>query len=326
MFRPSRNSDWLSVAGSSPVTRRRSGREEASLSAGLFVGALLFILWYPRVACGAAEISVLVPETGGIYRETAASLMKKLDRPDWKVTLTTPERRAARGGNLTIAIGARALELALATRARPVLSVLVPRQTYEFMAAGQPQVSALYLDQPLSRQLQLLALALPEFDRAGIPLGPSSKGLSAALNSAAKDSGIPVNIAFVEKEGELYAALTRLAEDSQAFLLLPDPLVIQRGTLQNFLLHTYRLRKPVLAYSAPLVQSGALLALYSTPAQQGEEAAEWVQASWKRGEFRLGAPRYPKRFMIAANRTVARSLEIELPSEEVLSRQLEARQ
>jgi UDP-3-O-[3-hydroxymyristoyl] glucosamine N-acyltransferase LpxD len=49
----------------------------------------------------------------------------------------------------------------------------------------------------------------------------------------------------------------------------PDPVVVQRGALQNFFLHTYRLKKPVLAYSAPLVKSGALLWLYATPAQLG---------------------------------------------------------
>ena len=184
--------------------------------------------------------------------------------------------------------------------------------------------SALYLDQPLTRQLQLLGLALPGLKKAGATLGPASRGLQAELQSAAGESGIQVDSAPIDQGSDLYAALTELAEDSQAFLLLPDPVMVQRGALQNFFLHTYRLKKPVLVYSAPLVQSGALLALYATPAQLGEEAAGWIRESWSRGAFRLGAPRYPKRFTIGVNRTVARSLEIDLPSEEALSRQLEA--
>jgi ABC-type uncharacterized transport system substrate-binding protein len=80
----------------------------------------------------------------------------------------------------------------------------------------------------------------------------------------------------------------------------------------------------VLAYSAPLVKSGALLGLYATPAQLGGEAAGWISESWSGGAFHLGAPRYPKRFTIGINRTVARSLEIDLPSEEALGRRLEA--
>ena len=282
-----------------------------------------FLLW-PWLALAAPEINVLVSEPAGIYQEAAASLSQTLSRDDWKITLSTPDRYSTNGRNLTVAIGTRALEAALSQPGRPVLSLLVPRSTYERLASGQHQVSALYLDQPLTRQLQLLGLALPGLKKVGTTLGPASQGLQAELQSAAKVSGIPVNSALIDQGSDLYAALTELAEDSQAFLLLPDPVVVQRGALQNFFLHTYRLKKPVLAYSAPLVKSGALLGLYATPTQLGAEAAGWIRESWSRGAFRLGAPRYPQRFTIGINRTVARSLEIDLPSEEALGRRLEA--
>ena len=278
----------------------------------------------PGLASAAPVVEVLVSEPTGIYQETAASLSQTLNRDGWMITVAVPERAPTNGRNLTVAIGTKALETALARPERPVLALLVPRSTYERLASGQHQVSALYLDQPLTRQLRLLGLALPGLKKAGATLGPASRGLQAELQSAAKASGIQVNSAVIDQGSDLYAALTELAEDSQAFLLLPDPVVVQRGALQNFFLHTYRLKKPVLAYSAPLVKSGALLGLYATPAQLGGEAAGWISASWSGGAFHLGAPRYPKRFTIGINRTVARSLEIDLPSEEALGRRLEA--
>lgn len=281
-------------------------------------------VFWPGHALAAPVINLLVSEPTGIYQETAASLSQALSREGWKITVSTPDRFSATGGDLTVAIGTRALEKALAQPARPVLSLLVPRLTYERLAAGQRLVSALYLDQSLTRQLQLLGLALPGMKNVGVPLGPSSQGLQAALQSAAKASGIQVNSALINQSSDLYATLNDMAEDSQAFLLLPDPVAIQRSVLQNFFLQTYRLKKPVLAYSAPLVQSGALLALYATPTQLGEEAAAWVRESWSKGGFRLGEPRYPKRFTIGVNHTVARSLDIVLPSEAALTRQLEA--
>ncbi|MHB1062659.1 MAG: ABC transporter substrate-binding protein [Thiobacillus sp.] len=286
--------------------------------------ALAGFMFWPWLALAAPEINVLVSEPAGIYQETAASLSQTLSRDGWKITLSTPERPSTNGRNLTVAIGTRALEAALSRPARPILSLLVPQLTYERLSFGQHQVSALYLDQPLTRQLRLLGLALPGLKKAGATLGPASRGLQAELRSAAKASGIQVNSAVIDQGSDLYAALTELAEDSQAFLLLPDPVVVQRGSLQNFFLHTYRLKKPVLAYSAPLVKSGALLGLYATPAQLGGEAAGWISESWSGGAFHLGAPRYPKRFTIGINRTVARSLEIDLPSEEALGRRLEA--
>ena len=292
--------------------------------ARLAFAALIGCLLCAGLARAAPAINVLVAEPTGIYQEAATRLSQALGMEDWKITVSTPDRHVANGTDLTVAIGTKALEAALAQPVRPVLSLLVPRLTYERLAAGQSQVRALYLDQPLSRQLQLLGLALPTVKKAGVPLGPVSQGLWTALQNAAKDSAIQVKTALIDQGSDLYAALTELAKESQAFVLLPDPVVTQRSTLQNFLLHTYRLRKPVLAYSAPLVQSGALLALYATPTQQGEEAAGWIRESWSKGEFRLGAPRYPRRFTIGVNRTVARSLDISLPGEDVLTRQLEA--
>lgn len=284
------------------------------------------LLWPGLAWAAPPTINLLIAEPTGIYQEAANSLTQSLGHTGWKVTISILGHDPVNGSDLTVAIGTRALEAALAKPARPVLSLLVPLLTYERLAFGHQQVSALYLDQPLTRQLQLLSVALPGLKRAGVPLGPSSQGLQVALQSAEKRSGIRVSTARVDTGPDLYAALTGLAEDSQAFVLLPDSVVAQRSTLQNFFLHTYRLKKPVLAYSAPLTQSGALLGLYATPTQLGEEAAGWIIEGWSGDGFTLGASRYPKRFTIAINRTVARSLEIPLPSKEALTRQLEARQ
>lgn len=273
----------------------------------------------------APTVNVLVSEPRGIYQEAADSLMQGLRQEGWTFDVSTPGR-GTRPADLTVAIGTRALEAALAQPGRPILSLLVPRLAFERLASGRRRVSALYLDQPLSRQLQLLGLALPRLEKAGVPLGPSSQKLQADLESAGKQNDIQIRSAVIDESADLYGVLTALAEDSQAFVLLPDPLVVQRSTLQNFFLHTYRLKKPVLAYSAPLVQSGALLALYARPAQLGEEAATWLRESWEEGEFRLGPPRFPRRFTIAVNRTVARSLDIVLPRDDLLIRVLEARQ
>lgn len=286
--------------------------------------ALASFMFWPWLALAVPEINVLVSEPTGIYQETAASLSQTLNRDGWKITLSTPDHYETNTRHLTVAIGTRALEAALSRPGRPVLSLLVPQLTYERLASGQRQVSALHLDQPLTRQLQLLGLALPGLKKAGATLGPANRGMQAELQNAAKDSGIQVNSTLIDQGSDLYAALTELAEDSQAFLLLPDPVVVNRSALQNFFLHTYRLKKPVLAYSAPLVKSGALLGLYATPAQMGEEAAGWIRESWAGGAFHLGPPRYPTRFTIGINRTVARSLEIDLPREETLGHRLGA--
>ncbi len=294
--------------------------------AKLILAMLVSVMLLPGLALAQTSISVLVTEPKGFYQDAADSLTRALRQEGWKVTVSTPENYSSNSPSLTVAIGTPALEKALVEASSPILSLLVPRSTYERLASGKSRVSALYLDQPLTRQLQLLKLALPGLKKAGVPLGPVSRESRKSLGSAVRDSGVLVDSPLIDRSSDLYSALTELAVDSQAFILLPDPLVAQRSNLQNFFLHTYRLKKPVLAYSAPLAKTGAVLALFATPTQMGEEAADWIRQSWMDGVFRLGEPRYPERFSIAINRTVARSLDIELPSEQVLSDRLGALQ
>jgi ABC-type uncharacterized transport system substrate-binding protein len=304
------------------VSALRDSLARANLILAMLVSAMLL----PDLALAQPWVSVVLTEPKSYYEQAADSLTRTLSREGWKVTVSTPESYVANGSDLTVAIGTPALEKVLAGTRGPVLSLLVPRSTYERLASGRPQVSALYLDQPLYRQLQLLSLALPDLTNVGVPLGPVSRELQNALQAVGRDNGIQVNTAITAKNSDLYPALTALATDSQAFLLLPDPLVAHRGSLQNFFLHTYRLKRPVLAYSAPLAKSGAIMALYATPEQHGEEAARWIMAGWTGNGVSLGGSRYPKRFTISINSTVARSLDIALPSLDELTRKLQALQ
>ena len=294
--------------------------------ARLILAMLVSVMLLPDLALAQPWVSVVLTEPKSYYQQAADSLTRALSREGWKVTVSTAASHVPNGSDLTVAIGTPALEKVLATGRRPVLSLLVPRSTYERLTSGRPQVSALYLDQPLYRQLQLLELALPDLKNVGAPLGPVSRQLQDALQAIGRDNDTRIHTAIVEKNSDLYPALTGLAAESQAFLLLPDPLVAHRSSLQNFFLHTYRLKRPVLAYSAPLAKSGAIMALYTTPEQVGEEAAGWIRDSWSGNSVSLGGPRYPRRFTISINSTVARSLDMTLPSVDVLTRKLEALQ
>lgn len=293
----------------------------AHLARAVILGCLL----WPATILAAPAINILLSEPAGIYQEAANSLALELYRNpgNWTVQTATLDQYFENRSDLTVAIGTKALKAALgAPGDKPILALLVPRLTYEQLVSGRRPVSALYLDQPVERQLHLLKLALPELKKIGAPLGPSSAGFQSQLQSVAKDNGVQISSVVISNSMELLPALSDLAEDSQAFMLLPDPVVVQRSTLQSFFLHTYRLRRPVLAYSAPLVQSGALLGLYATPAQLGAEAAAWIRGGWAQSAFRLGPPRYPQSFTVGINQSVARSLGINLPDEEALARKL----
>ncbi len=101
--------------------------------------------------------------------------------------------------------------------------------------------------------------------------------------------------------------------DSDVFLALPDARVVNADTAQNLLLTSFRLRAPVVAWSAGYVRAGALAAVYTTPAQAGAQAAELARALLRGAA--VPAPQYPRTYSIAINRQVARSLGLEIDDE-----------
>ena len=97
----------------------------------------------------------------------------------------------------------------------------------------------------------------------------------------------------------------------------PDTAVFNSYTVQNVLLTAYRLRSPVVGFSAAYVRAGALLGLYSTPAQIGSEAGEAV-LQVLRGAALPPVAR-PAHFEVAVNDTVARALGLALPPADELA-------
>lgn len=293
------------------------------------------VLWLAACAGLPAQaaqgVALLLSEPAGIYLEAAQALQQELARgggPQGVRFLHVEDRPALAGGTdeLIVALGVRALRYALdAPGATPLLALLVPSMTFEKLTADLPQasrrraVSALFLDQPFARQLQLIRLALPQARRVGVLLGPATAGQADALKAAGLGGGLEIRIQPVDGRERLFAGLNELARDADVLLLLPDPNVVSGDTLRALFLQSYQLRLPIVAYAAGLVQAGAILGLYATPAQLGGEAGRWIRET--QGE--RSATRFPRGYTVEVNRNVARTLELSLPSVESLGARLD---
>lgn len=273
----------------------------------------------------AQTVTLLLSDVGGIYQEAASALQADLEQAGMQVTQQSVASRAeAQREDLVVALGMAALQQVMAERATsPVLSVLVPRASYLKLTTGKTRaVTALYLDQPLERMAALQHSALPDGRRTGVLLGPTMKALRGDAEHAAVSQRLEMKFRVVESREEVFPALSDLSQDIDVLWLLPDPLVVNRNNLQTLFLQTYRQRLPVLAYSAALVQAGAMLGLYATPTQLGHEAAQWIKAILATGR-ELPPPRYPASFVVAINSSVARSLNVTLPPLAELNRRLQ---
>lgn len=279
--------------------------------------------------CAANEIAVVIGEAGAAYSEVAEEIKSRLG-PAAKVSLHStatgplPEHGGAR---LLVAVGARAAaQLAAAPGSAPLLVTLMPREAFERLAAGGRReggsrpMSAVHLDQPVERQLELVRLALPEAKRIGVLLGPASKSRYNALAAAAMERKLRLDAQQVAQESDLAPALLKLLPEIDLLLALPDATVFNAGTIQMILLSTYRHQRPLIGFSASYTRAGAILSLFSTPRQIGAQAADMLRSALASG--RLPPPQYPREFQVAANPHVAHSLGLRLDSEQTLLQRL----
>lgn len=288
---------------------------------------------------------LLVPSANTrIYSDFIDALRKNLRTDAGKpisVTIHSPAELAQSvdrtGGfpraDLLVPIGTRAAVSVSGYSTRvPVLFVLVPKTTYrsiirrfhENFPAGR-QHSALFVDHPVARHLDLARAALPAKQRIGVVLGPTSREQKQQLIAAARARHLQLELREVNDERELYRALQDVLAHADMLLSLPDPMVYNSHTIRNILITAFRYRKPVIGYSDSFVKAGALTALYSTPQQIGRQLAEILLRQIRDPQRRLPPPQAPKYSFVAVNYWVAQSLDIDLPTRSEIERRLHLR-
>jgi len=294
--------------------------------------------WLTLLLCAATgfaqaqqpHLIIVRSDASSAYQQASQSLVQTLTRKGVPVdtvqelALTeygAPQRSAGlKSAQLVVTLGVAATEALLSDPASPpVLAGLIPRLSFDRLLQSrgrqaQPRVSAIYFDQPLTRQLALLQLAFPQARQVGVLLGPQSGTRLSALRQGAAPLNLSTRLASVASDQDLYGALRHVLEGSDVLLALADPLVYNSGNLQNILLTSYRAHVPMLAFSPAYVRAGATLALFTDPAQAGQQAAEVALAVLRGGKWPETALE-PDDFRVDVNANVARSLGLSLDAE-----------
>lgn len=293
----------------------------------LFLLAAAYSGWLHAAGAG---VWVALSEGNPDYAETAEAIRMQLlqvdaEKPDVTIKPWREFSASTPSAKVIVTVGTSAFAgvaeaFATGKLAKvPIVATLLPRAAFETLRKRNGiNATAVVLDQPLSRQMALLRYAFPTLRKVGVLLGPDSKSLSTSLERAAEEQGLQLVQYRVEGEDGLYPALQRLLDESEVLLALPDPLVFNGSSIQNILLASYRQKIPMAGFSPGYVRAGAILALYSAPAQIGAQTAKMVR------DVLAGqnpAPQAPQDFNVGINLNVARSLGYRL-NEESLKLQL----
>lgn len=211
----------------------------------------------------------------------------------------------------------------------PVYATLIPKDTFKALQKNNhkksSQFSAVFLDQPLARQFNLIKYALPQARRIGILISKTKTepGDSAgnSIITIGKNANYTVILEELAQKDSLPAVLDRIYRKSDVLLVMPEAGIIDRKLASSILLSSYRYQKPVIGYSHAYVKAGALLAVYSTPEQIARYAAQSV-VDMKKNSWHLSRPSYSNLFTVSVNKWLARSLGLTIRSEKWLTKKM----
>lgn len=262
---------------------------------------------------GQLTVTVVQSGDGGAYQDFTNALRNALLNQNIPLAVTGVNKVIPDSG-LVIAVGMKAAETVAASDAPFVLNVLVPKVGYEKLLrnfphrAGSHTFSAIYLDQPVSRQVHLIAAILPDRHRVGLLYSTPPGELEQVRQEMGK-RGLRLREKAIGTQS-VPETLQELLQDSDVLLALPDYAIYNNSSIRNILLSTYRSRVPLIGFSSAYVKAGALCAVFSAPEQIAAQVAPLVRQF---GEtHRLPAAQYPQEFEVMVNERVAHSLGLHI--------------
>jgi ABC-type uncharacterized transport system substrate-binding protein len=317
------------------VPRRLLSRATIVLAACTLIAALSLL------ACNAsAQLLVVVSDGADVYGDVAKDVARRVRADDRTAQVDTigareaatidAERMRRYALVVTVGLDAARTVMSLATSSAPrppVLALLVPREAFGDIAKSvgvERRVCAIFIEQPLARQLDLVALALPRKPRVGVLLGPSSAGLAQELDDAARTAGVDLTRAQANDARAVYPALQQVLLQSDVLLAIPDAVAVNAATIRSVLVASHYAKVPVVGFSQALVDAGALLAVYSTPQQYARQAAEIALDVLVRNAP-LPPPQFPRYFTVGVNFLTAHAIGLALDDESSLAAALAVR-
>ncbi len=287
--------------------------------------ATLLVLLFCPASSGYAEpsvdvqklsVAIVQSEEGGSYAEFSDALRKTLgDRvlTHVEIDLDKPIPNAG----LVVAVGMKAATTVAASNAPAVLNVLIPKAGYEKLLRDFPRrasshtFGAIFLDQPVHRQVLLITSILPDKKNVGLLYSSPPKELP-QFRKELLEHGLSLHVQAVNPGLPLSESLQELLHSSEVMLAQPDAAVYNSSTIRNILLATYRSSVPLIGYSSGYVKAGALCAVFSSPVQIATQTAALIRQF---GDLHvLPVAQYPQEFEVLVNEQVARSLGLQIKS------------
>lgn len=293
----------------------------------LQLSLLLLLYWTANVSVAAAQsahIIFVASKNSAPYNrviETASAQLQENYQFEtyYLEQNNTGLAKKLAASSLIISVGTNAARAVFPiAEEKPLIAVLITRSGFISLAKKhfgsvenslQHKISAIYLDQPISRFLNLAALLMPEAKKLGIMLGPIHKNNASNIEVQAKTLFPETHLAKIGKKDHPIHTLEPSIKNSELFIALPDRKSINRNTAKWILQLSHRHKVPVIAFSKKYADAGALASIYASPDDVGRQLANMIanKAYTERGIFTAS-----DHFSIQLNAYIAKALNIQL--------------
>jgi ABC-type uncharacterized transport system substrate-binding protein len=270
-------------------------------------------------------LTVILSENSGAYKEFSDSLNELLKDSDVSITVTDTIQPPP-PSNLVVAVGMKAATVVIKSNAPNILNVMIPQAGHSKLLQENPKrdikshYSTIYLDQPLDRQIKLIAAAFPDRRRLGVIFEPEKTNEINTIKKYSNDYGLELYANEVNSNTSMFESLQNVLQHSNVLLALPSPTIYNSTTLRNILVSTYQSKIPLVGFSASYVKAGAMCAVISTPAQFAKQTSTVILKFIETGE--LPPAQHPTLFEISVNDRVAQSMGVSIDSPDELFKKM----
>lgn len=291
---------------------------------------LLCLLSLISLHAHAKTLVILLSDRHHIYQDLANAIQTDAFTDYHLLALEEFDSYTTQLPELLLAIGTRACETALqlSEHRSDIVCTFLPSQTFLRLldqyrtgsAHTNTRVTAIFMDQPLQRQIQLARLIDPEAESIGTVFGNSSVYQQQAFETLSIAVGLKAQYAFLDEQQNPVQVLTPVIQRSDIFLALPDSASFNRNVTRWSLYITLRNRVPLIGYSASYTEAGAVISMYTTPQQIARQTSQVLNQITSTDV--MPEPAYPLEFTLNINQSAARTLRLDLPEIDMLTQHL----
>jgi len=314
-------------------SRYHAGGSYLRCRTAVAISLLLTILW-SNIAAAGQNIVVITSSALPAYQRAAKALERQMALNGMSSSFTTDfwsleEAKAVaatvnkRQDAVFVAIGSAAADFAVHHFVDSVvICSFITRNAFETIGADLPAsntVSAIFIDQPIERLIKMSSLL--KKDQTPIKIGMLSQNTlpvqSIVSKAAARGLNIEINTRTLSLTENPLKQIEPIMKNSDVFIIRPNTSLFNRLVAKLVLQLSMRYKTPVIGFSEKYAKAGALLSLYASPENIGQDAAKLLTEWLLSPQNSLPVARDGSEFTLVINHRIARKLAMRLDDEQL---------